>query len=597
MWQRPITTRRYLHPPKCERVVTLWSEGKLVLGEVELAEGPTVPDYYKIISCGIWPVYGKNDEAADFKTAKSILFDRGIPVHSIENRFGTLNVTEEAFCDTARQCSVYVKFTVLNTSSTTEDFGLMVRTGYEAKLVFDAPDVYKSYAPDVNAWKETEATWHDEGSLLKDGDYFIKPLGDDYSFDSKKGIIRIAVPPKQEITFCFILGKGEIPSNDYDSQKQSTVSFYLNELARLYPLHKTMDQQLVDNLVIQLLQCFTAPKSTELIMCRQGGLQRRIWPFEAMYALEALDRLGDFDDYIEPVIDLYFHTMQVESGEIVPLGIYWAMSTAVSLYSFADHALRSGNDFYLKYRNEAMRAFEFIRNTRVADKSNPNIVTGLYPPLQSCDATDILQAWTITDPHNLVGLKKLALAAETFGDERAEEIKAEYSDYLCTLKQCYDRAKVMLMDDDKLILTNHLPFVPEGSRPHPFRAHAGIIASCLELSAEDIDLLLNGLKAENSLHEGLYNRMPDYYRMKDPDGKVRMWYTTLEEYFWFEALKRIGRLDKCQQIVESICRYSMTEEYQMVERYHPEDPWFVPWSPNASANGRLLLLLLQMAEF
>jgi hypothetical protein len=36
----------------------------------------------------------------------------------------------------------------------------------------------------------------------------------------------------------------------------------------------------------------------------------------------------------------------------------------------------------------------------------------------------------------------------------------------------------------------------------------------------------------------------------------------------------------------------MTSEYYMIERYHENDPYFCPWSPNASANGRLINMLL-----
>ena len=37
--------------------------------------------------------------------------------------------------------------------------------------------------------------------------------------------------------------------------------------------------------------------------------------------------------------------------------------------------------------------------------------------------------------------------------------------------------------------------------------------------------------------------------------------------------------------------YAMTDEYYMLERYNEQDPWFSPWSPNASANGRTILML------
>jgi len=63
-WQRPKTTRRYVHPPMCERIVNLWCEGKITFGEIEMNPGPTVPDYFKtVIGCGIWPVYGDELQA------------------------------------------------------------------------------------------------------------------------------------------------------------------------------------------------------------------------------------------------------------------------------------------------------------------------------------------------------------------------------------------------------------------------------------------------------------------------------------------------------------------------------------------------------
>ena len=50
--------------------------------------------------------------------------------------------------------------------------------------------------------------------------------------------------------------------------------------------------------------------------------------------------------------------------------------------------------------------------------------------------------------------------------------------------------------------------------------------------------------------------------------------------------------DKAQEIIDAEINYSMTDEYYMVERFSDRDPWFVPWSPNASAAGRLILMFL-----
>lgn len=594
-WQKPNTTRTYLHPPKSERMVTLWREGKLMLGQVELDPGPTVPQYTQVVSFGIWPVYGQQ-QAADFKTAEFAVRDDGAPIHKVTNAFGCLQVSMEAFCDTERKTSAYAVFTVSNPSEKPERFGLLVRTGLECKLIFDAPDVYKSYAPDVQVWKDTPATWKQDGDLLRDGEAFLKVFAENWSFDEAAGMVWLTVQPGQARTLSVVLGMGQVPENGYALQREKTVAFYEKELSRLAPLPDTMNVPMAKNLIVQLLQCFAAPVGMDLLMCRQGGLQRRIWPLEAMYALEALDRLGEFDDYIEPVIDLYFRVMQEKTGEVVPLGLYWAMATAVSIYSFADHAIRKDKTFYDKYRDRVMAGFDFIKNTRVKEPAEPGVVPGLFPPKRSCDAVNVLQAWTLTDTHNVIGLLRLAEAAKQYGDPRAAEIAEEYTDYRKAIQGCFDRAKTQAGENGPIEITNYVPGTGGDETTHPFAPHDAIVAAVLELGEEDVRRILLSLEAKGSHHEGLYKRMPDHYRMKDADGVVRMWYTTLEEFYWFLAFGRLGVEDRCSQIIDSIYRYSMTTQYQMVERYHPCDSWFVPWSPNASANGRLLILLDRLAE-
>ena len=82
----------------------------------------------------------------------------------------------------------------------------------------------------------------------------------------------------------------------------------------------------------------------------------------------------------------------------------------------------------------------------------------------------------------------------------------------------------------------------------------------------------------------------------DADGVVRMWYTTADDIYWLYTFCRLGRKDKANEVLDATLKYSITKDGMMVERYHPRDPFFAPWSPNASANGRLILMLLKMAS-
>ena len=80
-WQRPKTTRRYLHPPKSERMYTLWREGKIIFSEVEVALEAKYPE---LESAGIWFYDGKRGEQFDHKSTVMLGREDGIPVHEGE---------------------------------------------------------------------------------------------------------------------------------------------------------------------------------------------------------------------------------------------------------------------------------------------------------------------------------------------------------------------------------------------------------------------------------------------------------------------------------------------------------------------------------
>ena len=78
----------------------------------------------------------------------------------------------------------------------------------------------------------------------------------------------------------------------------------------------------------------------------------------------------------------------------------------------------------------------------------------------------------------------------------------------------------------------------------------------------------------------------------DENGRCVAWYVCCHEYHWFKYFMRHGRLDMCERLLRGVYDYAMTDEYYMLERYNERDPYFAPWSPNASANGRTICMLL-----
>ena len=622
-WQRFKTTRVYLHPPKAERLITLWREGKVMLGEIEV---PINQPYEDLSAAGVWFI-DENGSPADFKTSEYKMCEDGIPVHTLVGKLGDFKIELECLCDYSRCPSAYIKATVIaDGKDASGKLGFMLRRGKECKLIFSPPDVYAIYEPKIESWKNLPADWSFDG-LWRSGEYFFaSDSADLFEFNSNDGtaFAELKLSPGEEKSFYFTLGKGEYTKKCYCDVKENTVSTWLSELGRINKLPASIladsaRLREVKNLTVQLLQCFCYGVGTDKLYSRQGGLQRRVWTYEAIPVLDALERIGDFDDYIEPVLDVYFTEFYTESGEIVPLGIHWAMATGTVLNSFGRYAIHRGADFFNKYRDRAIRSYEWIKETRnkkvydgaVAQstenslKENYLCIDGLFPPMSCCDNPLIFQAWLSTDCNNVLGLDSFARLLEHFGDERACEVRKEYLAYKKVISDAWERLKAEAGDTDEL----KVPYTPLGdheevTKRYSFQPSMGFFMDALNMPKSDYDRIINYYTRRGIFKGGLYNKMPE----KDPNipgvliseiaavGYGYIWYVCAQEYGWFKCMLGQGDVERCQKIVADARRFAMSDEYYMIERYHQRDPWYAPWSPNASCNGRFINMLLDLSE-
>ena len=623
-WQKFKTTRLYLHPPRAERLLTLWRDGKVILGEIET---PVNKPYEKQTCSGIWFTHG-DCERIDFKNAEYILREDGIPAHALSASFGELSAKIECASRFERRPNVYIKITLKNEKShpVCEKFGFILRTGAEAKLVFGSPDVYAIYNPDISVWKGADSTWSYDG-IWRDNDRFAAVTGD-VSFKANAALgwaeAEIRLDPCEEKTVYITFGKGEYTPSSYEEVKAEYISGWESELRKITKLPDSIladgeKVRLIKNLTVQLLQCFCYGKDTDELYSRQGGLQRRVWTYEAMPVLVALNRIGDFDDYIEDTIDLYFTKFREKSGEMVPLGIHWAMATGTVLRSFGEYAQVRGKNYYERYRDAALGSFEWMRETRqkanydgavAASESNRLdgnylCVDGLFPPMSACDDPLVFQAWLSTDCNNVMGLDELAKAAEKYGDPRAEEIRREVEEYRGVIQGAWDNLKAMQGDGEEL----YVPYTPAGdneevTKRYHFSPSMGFLMDSLRLPPEDYNRIIKYYSERGLMRGGLYNKMPD----KDPSipgnllsivdeaGHSLIWYVCAQEYGWFKNFLEHGELDRCHEIVRDVLRFAISDEYYMLERYHEGNVWYSPWSPNASCNGRLINMLLDLSE-
>ena len=601
-WQRPKTTRRYIHPPRAERMYTLWAEGKLILGHID----PCI-DWrsYKNLEChGLWLVYGKEDRQFDFRKVQNQMNPRGIPVHGLQYEVEGLTVELETFCDISRKPTCFVQLTFTNPTETRceQSFAWLLRSGKEKQLAFATPDEYASYAPDVAVWKQTPADWYcpkaeDPLVVINEDAFWMAKGAEQLQFCPEEGALRFTVKlqPGESQKLQFALGQGKALDFDYEQEKRRCLSFWERELSRLNALPEAIrnhpeKRRMVENLTVHMLQCFCYPVGKSHIMPRQGGMQRLIWPWESMPVLEALSRLGDFSDYVEEALSTYFDVLQAPDGEIRPAGEGWACITGSVLYSFATYVLHAGKRCYDLYRENALSAMEWIRRKRQQSCETSGMIPGLFPVMRGCDWDYEFQSWMTTDSFNVMGLQRLAEAAEYCNDPKAKEIRDFAQEYWQSLRSVADRWVKEAGDSDEIFL----PLNPEGDdtelrkRCYP-DLYYGVMAYAGYVDPENVPRIKNNWVARGNYCNDLYGHM--LYE----DGNTHIWYTSIPDYYWFKAWLALGDRKQAEDIVNSQIRYSMTDEYYMIERYADNDPYFVPWSPNASANGRTLLMLLDLA--
>ena len=591
---------------------TLWREGKVILADAKVA---LREEYFDLVSSGVRFLFG--DSELDFRTNKYKTRADGIPVHKLLGRKDNLSVELTVYATAGLDSALRLKLTLSNKTaeSLTERVGIMMRTAKEGELVFSAPDVYDPYRSDLEEWRALPASFIASGDgLFTDGEGGERKIkldsSVDFAYDSVAGVASadITLGEDESVDIYLDYSKGTLPTDSFESGMAATVAFWEGELARITKLPKSItgsshQLSVIKSLTVQLLQCFARPIDSNRTFARQGGLQRQIWTYETMPVLESLMRIGDFEEYIDPIMELYFEDFQEESGQLVPFGIYWAMTTGTVLYSFATYSLIRGRELYERYADKAYRAFLWIKNTRRSVSETPELVGGLFPPMSSCDDPLVFQSWTNTDSFNVVGIGRLAEAAEKYGDPRAAEIKSEYEEYKAVMRAAWRRIIEENGDPEEL----DLPFAPKGdneaiSKKFVFLPGDSYFAIATDMPRDEAEKILRYRRRVGTIKDGLYDRMPDKNRTAstrhnlDETGKCDVWYVSAREYYWFCYFLRHSEYGKCREILRDNEAFAMTDEYYMLERYKVSDPWFAPWMPNASANGRTILMMVDMAE-
>ncbi len=596
-WQRGVTAKKYLHPPFCERLVTLWPDAKVVIGTI-YGVGEEQPE-----SCGFRILRGDPPTAFPREETQQSARADGIPIHSILRRTNRCFFEMECFCDIKRIPTVFVKVTMDNQSGyeADEHMTILLRKGKETTLTGSDDDGYSPYLSDCAPWlfMPSHAVFKD--GILSEGEYRFSTNGKE-AVDVGNGMIRLdfKVPPKEKREFYFAFGENAPGKFDYVTEREKTERFWKEELSAIKTVPATDDAEIqtaYTNFVAQLLQFYCIPKGHDYVLPRQGSMQRLIWPSEEMPVIMALSKAGDFSKYLRPVMDTYFGILQQESGQIVNFGVPWASVTSCCLYGFAAYTLDNNDrEYFEKYRKNALKAVEWIEQTRKSTYDNPNLFGGLFPPMRSCDYEQPgAQCWGQTDVYNLDSYRALIATFKHFNAEGLEQIEQANDSYRAVMKAIVDN----LCEKNTGNFT--LPVDPHDDPEREAEFDKGIaprregvtpMILNLNLIDETTDIperLENGCRELGVFGPGLTWLMADRGVFRDGH---KVWYGSWTDLEWFKYYERSGQHDKMKEILDAQLKYIMTPEYYMMERYDQTNPFYAPWLPNASNNGRTMLMML-----
>ena len=215
--------------------------------------------------------------------------------------------------------------------------------------------------------------------------------------------------------------------------------------------------------------------------------------------------------------------------------------------------------------------------------------------MKSTDSHSGLQHWGHTDLVNMEALEWYAKACEMFAETNAAEVRAEWKDYRAAMVKILDGWREKSKGKDELFL----PITATGESEEDlvnqgfFYLHpAGFAESGLLTTDELLRLRKNILRRGFANENGLYMRHPSPV----PEFNRHIWYTTWSEKQWMAAWMRAGKFDLARQALEATLKYSVSDEYIVGERYHDTNPWYFPWSPNASGSGRIVQMLFDCVE-
>ncbi len=621
-WQQPKTSKIYLHPPLARRQVTVWPDLKLISKGVAKPRVVPAPGHSPGDDHGVRFLFGETAETVDWGRTDISSHEDGLPLPTMRARHGGLEIELRAFCSWDEEPVTYARLRITNDSpvESVATLGLMPRTGFDGLLIGMHGDYYASYRPLLEHWDMIPNTWRWREGALADRDLLVQlaePEGAEIAWVERHPTnpfakhylrVRAALRGHGHTTLYLALSRGRgvsLNEEAYNLEQARAVERWRGELAAIRRRPRLPEKTLnrmFQSLVCQCLQML-ARTDDGVIWPRQGGRHDGVWPVEAMEWLRALDRLGLLE--WSSLGYAFFRDQQLSEGDDAGRfqginSLRWTNETGGVLFGLGYHLIcRDDPSYFRSWRQSLLDAVAWIEAQRAKTRDNPEALGyGLFPAGLGHDWQWSGQYWCFTDGICYIGLREAARALAHYRDPEAERIQASVEDY----RDCLQRTLSLLVEGcqgDEVVYIPNVLGLPDAYPPFgPYHAdgptnllRAGIIRPQSEL----FEQLERYWRQQGWMQNGLTARMTDslmtHGYMADP-WAGHTWYTSFSDMHWFYAWLERGERQKAAETLWAQLQYGMSPEFYMLERYADNDPTFAPWQPNASANGRTIMMLL-----
>lgn len=625
-WERPKSSRLYLHPYGSQRLVTIYPDMKIT--DIDLIDKRR---HFNQAGFGVHTLFGVQPDEADMEKTVWETPKGGIPVYTMHNKDAEsgCDIAMTAFCDTQRIPVTYCQVVITNNQDTqaTGVFGLMPRYSREDHYLTGLHDTgYEPYNPNVCQWylcRHNGFSPVEEKSLVAkadDGYAFMEILecnaldavwvsrNDQLNRFKAHDYYRMeyTLEPKERAVVRFAMRRGEYAKPcSYECALCNTVKWWeelQNKITKL-PNNSEYEDMFRQNVtqIIQMLQHYEGD-NPDYIYARQGDVGRYLWVWETAHYSTVLDDIG-LAEYSRTVYELWFKAWQIKDGENKGLidnpYVKWDNTNGAALWAICSNLIAlKDKELFEEYRPMMNMALEYIQNKRKSSDGVEGAIKGLFPPGIASDWGEIGQHWTYTDAVNVYGIKVMEDCYTLFEAEEAgyiREVRQEYADVLHRVldnfatahkgERAYNMPHILGVDFEDSY--NHC-FYTDGC---PYLVKLGIMDPNSEIFCQ-METFYRDMGFLDDEH-GLSGRMTN--DSCGADGLYgHVYYTGVPEILWIEAWRARGEKEKAGKYFDGMMNYNVTAEYITSERYCSTDPWFTPWQPNGSGSGRLCRLLLDM---